>query len=92
MMPALRPSRFSTSILTGAIGLAWLLTGTTAAHAPRTQPPLPNRANELLPSWLHIRDEFRDRLEGLASSGFVENRDDLYWLTRLSLTATYYLG
>jgi hypothetical protein len=54
--------------------------------APRA--PVPNRFNELLPGWLRVRGEFRERLEGFDGLGFDETRDDLYWLSRVRLNAT----
>ncbi len=51
-----------------------------AAPAPRA--PVFNRANEHLPSWLRLRAEFRERVEGFRSIGYVEDRDDAYALTR----------
>jgi len=51
-------------------------------------PPLPNRANEVLPSWLRVRGEFRERMEGFVGGGFTDERDDLYWLSRFRLNAT----
>jgi Alginate export len=56
--------------------------------APVPRPPYPNRANELLPSWLRVRGEFRERVEGFNNSGFVEGRDDAYFLSRTRFTAT----
>jgi hypothetical protein len=59
-----------------------------AAPAPQTQPvpaarvPVFNRANEHLPSWLRVRGEFRERIEGFESGGFVDDRDDYYALSR----------
>ena len=41
-----------------------------------------------MPSWLRVRAELRERMEGFQGSGFVEGRDDLYWLTRFRLNAT----
>ena len=41
-----------------------------------------------MPSWLRLRAELRERMEGFEGAGFVEGRDDLYWLTRLRLNAT----
>jgi hypothetical protein len=55
---------------------------------PPPRPPFPNRLNEVLPPWLRVRGEFRERAEGFANAGFVEGRDDLYYLSRLRLTAT----
>jgi hypothetical protein len=53
----------------------------------RSSVPLPNRANELMPSWLRVRGEFRERFEGVRHSGFTPDRDDTYWLSRLRLNA-----
>ena len=59
-----------------------------AAPAAQTQPvpaarvPVFNRANEHLPSWLRVRGEFRERIEGFESGGFVDDRDDYYSLSR----------
>jgi hypothetical protein len=50
--------------------------------------PIVNRANEQLPSWLRVRGEFRERIEGFQSLGFVEGRDDEYALSRVRLNAT----
>jgi hypothetical protein len=55
--------------------------------APPAKAPLPNRLNEVLPSWLRVRSEFRERMEGFENSGFVDTRDDLYWLTRVRINA-----
>ncbi len=56
--------------------------------APANRPPFPNRANEVMPSWLRLRGEFRERVEGFSNSGFVDERDDAYFLSRVRLTAT----
>jgi hypothetical protein len=53
-----------------------------------TRPPVLNRANELMPSWLRIRGEFRERIEGFDGAGFVDDRSDLYYLSRVRLNAT----
>jgi hypothetical protein len=55
---------------------------------PPKRPPFPNRANEVMPSWLRLRAEFRERAEGFDNSGFVESRDDLYYLSRFRFTAS----
>jgi hypothetical protein len=55
--------------------------------APK-RPPFPNRANELMPSWLRLRGEFRERIEGFDNAGFTPGRDDAYFLSRLRFTAT----
>ena len=46
------------------------------------RPPVFNRANEVLPSWLRVRGEFRERFEGFENSNFIEGRDDAYALSR----------
>lgn len=51
--------------------------------------PVPNRLNRVLPPWVRLRAEFRERMEGSDNAGFVSNRDDLYWLSRLRLNATF---
>ena len=57
----------------------------SSAQAPIArppQPPIPNRFNELTPSWLTVRGEFRDRMEGGTNIGYTQGRDDIYWLNR----------
>jgi hypothetical protein len=51
------------------------------------KPPLPNRANEVLPEWLRLRGEFRLRSEGFDGGGFDDAREDLYWLSRFRISA-----
>ena len=53
-----------------------------AQPVPAARVPVFNRANEHLPSWLRVRGEFRERIEGFESGGFVDDRDDYYALTR----------
>ena len=55
---------------------------------PAPRPPVLNRANDLLPAWLRVRGEFRERMEGFDGLGFTETREDLYYLSRLRLNAT----
>jgi hypothetical protein len=50
--------------------------------------PIVNRANDALPSWLRVRGEFRERVEGFTGAGFTDGRDDLYYLSRFRLNAT----
>jgi hypothetical protein len=40
-----------------------------------------------MPDWLRVRGEFRERIEGLNNAGFVDDRDDAYFLSRVRLTA-----
>lgn len=56
--------------------------------APKNRPPLPNRFNEVLPPWLRVRGEFRERAEGFVNAGFVDGRDDIYYLSRFRFNAT----
>jgi hypothetical protein len=56
-------------------------------QAAPPRPPLPNRANELLPAWLRVRGEFRERVEGVEGAGFAAGRDDAYSLSRVRLDA-----
>jgi hypothetical protein len=55
---------------------------------PGPKPPFPNRANSVMPSWLRVRGEFRERVEGFENSGFTPDRDDSYALSRVRLNAT----
>ncbi len=52
------------------------------------KPPLPNRLNSVMPKWLRVRGEFRERAEGFQNSGFNDTRDDLYYLSRIRFNAT----
>ncbi len=63
-------------------------TPTQAQSAPAPKPPVPNRLNNVLPAWIRVRGEFRERAEGFKSLGFVPDRDDSYLLTRFRLNAT----
>jgi hypothetical protein len=70
-----------------------LVCGRASAQPPAVPqvgevPPFPNRVNELMPGWLKVRGEFRERFEGIENAGFVEGRDDSYWLSRFRLNAT----
>jgi len=62
----------------------------TTPTAPATPPrlPLPNRLNTVLPAWLRVRGEFRERFEGFENLGFNSTRDDTYWLSRFRVGAT----
>jgi hypothetical protein len=57
-----------------------------APAAPRA--PVFNRVNEVMPAWLRVRGEFRERVEGFDGAGFIADRQDLYYLTRVRLNAT----
>ena len=76
---------------TGVPVVAQSLAQTSAqatAAVPPPGSPLPNRVNNVLPAWLKLRGELRERMEGFENLGFVDGRDDLYWLSRLRLGAT----
>jgi hypothetical protein len=60
----------------------------TSQANPIVKPPLPNRANDVLPPWLRLRGEFRERFEGFTGGGFVAGRDDTYSLSRFRINAT----
>lgn len=59
-----------------------------AQASPAPRPPFPNRLNTVLPAWLRMRGEFRERVEGFEGLGFNGSRDDLYYLSRLRINAT----
>ena len=63
-------------------------TAPPAPVQPASRPPFPNRANSVMPSWLRVRGEFRERVEGFENSGFTADRDDAYALSRVRLNAT----
>jgi hypothetical protein len=42
-----------------------------------------------MPSWVRIGVEHRGRLEGPIGTGFVADREDLYWLNRFRVTARF---
>lgn len=56
--------------------------------APASKPPFPNRLNTVLPSWIRLRGEFRERVEGFDGAGFNGTREDLYYLSRLRFNTT----
>ena len=85
-----RPDRlFAEQAATPPASIAAEQSQTAAAQPAATpRPPFPNRANDVLPAWLRVRAEFRERVEGFANGGFVDTRDDLYYLSRIRLNAT----
>lgn len=63
--------------------------------APPDRPPVPNRLNEVMPAWLRVRGEFRERVEGFDNAGFNPTRDDMYFLSRFrfnAATTSKYIG
>jgi hypothetical protein len=56
--------------------------------APGAKPPFPNRFNSMLPAWMRVRGEFRERMEGVDGAGFNSTREDLYWLSRFRFNTT----
>lgn len=55
---------------------------------PAARAPLPNRFNNVLPTWLRVRGEFRERMEGTSNASYVSGRDDLFWLSRFRFNTT----
>jgi hypothetical protein len=72
------------------------VTQPTPARPSPPRPPVFNRANEVMPSWLRVRGEFRERIEGFDNANFIEGRDDTYALTRfrfnVAVTANRHLS
>jgi hypothetical protein len=57
---------------------------------PPAQQPSPTAFGNLdLPAWIRIGVEHRGRLEGFTGAGFTDDRDDLYWLNRVRVTARF---
>jgi Alginate export len=90
---------FGAVVLTGLPAIAFAqapsdstATAQTATPAAQIQQaptlPFPNRVNTVLPAWLRVRGEFRERFEGFDNGSFIDGRDDYYALTRLRLNAT----
>ncbi len=52
------------------------------------QPPLPNRLNQVLPPWIRLRAELRERFEDADNIAFATDRDDAFWLSRVRVNAT----
>ena len=72
--------------------LAALISSSTfvsAQTSPPAQPPPAAFVNLDLPSWMRLGVEHRGRLEGFSGAGFAENREDLYWLNRVRVTARF---
>lgn len=59
-----------------------------SAQPPAARPPVQNRANEVLPAWIRVRAEFRERMERADAIGYVADRRDTFWLSRLRLNTT----
>jgi hypothetical protein len=86
-MGSQRSSRLLTCLLfLSALNVSRL----AAAQTPPAEPAVPivNRVNELLPSWLNVRGEFRERMEGFSGANYVADREDLYYLSRFRFNAT----
>lgn len=88
-------ARVSSALFAGAVCVAVVAPtvplsaqGAPPAASPAAKPPAINRVNEVLPSWLRVRGEFRERMEGFDGLGFNAAREDLYYLSRLRLNAT----
>jgi hypothetical protein len=89
LLLALRMRRILSIVAVVAAASSAELTAQQAEQQPpiRTTAPFPNRANEVMPSWLRLRGEFRERFEGFTHAAFTPSRDDTYWLSRLRLNA-----
>ena len=59
-----------------------------AARRRRREAAVSNRANELLPPWLRVRGEFRERFEGFENLGFTDGARRHLLLTRFRFNAT----
>jgi hypothetical protein len=86
------PSASSTAAAQSAVVAAQPAPAQSAQAAPQATPaaprlPLPNRVNSTLPSWLRVRGEFRERMEGVENLTFNDSRDDTYWLSRFRFNA-----
>lgn len=57
-----------------------------AAASPAV--PVFNRVNQSLPSWLRVRGELRERMEGFDNFAYTSGRDTTFFLTRVRLQAT----
>jgi hypothetical protein len=57
------------------------------AQQPTPPTPLPLGVDGQLASWLHVRGEFRTRIEGFSGGAFADNVDG-YWMDRFRLNAT----
>jgi hypothetical protein len=94
-LPALVLLVFATFLIAPAVALAQQpapapqqAPAPGAQIAPAPTPPVVNRFNELLPTWLRVRGEFRERMEGFDGAGFDATREDLYYLSRFRFNAT----
>ena len=86
------PSASATAAAQSAVVAAQPAPAQSAQAAPQATPaaprlPLPNRVNSTLPSWLRVRGEFRERMEGVENLTFNDSRDDTYWLSRFRFNA-----
>jgi hypothetical protein len=68
------------------LGLVLGAIGSAEAQTPSTPKAL--GADGQLATWLHVRSEFRARVEGFTGSGFTRGQDDAYWMDRFRVNAT----
>jgi hypothetical protein len=66
-----------------------LLTLASLSTPAWAQTPPTAFANIALPTWMRIGVEHRGRLEGFTGAGFADDREDLYWLNRVRVTARF---
>ena len=90
LLPASAARAQSQPSTAAAVATAAAAVQQPAAPQPAALPkaPIPNRLNEVLPTWLRVRGEFRERVEGFDSLGFTPDRDDTYSLSRFRVNAT----
>ena len=69
------------------LGVLCGLPASVEAQAQVEPPPVPLGLNGQLKPWLHVRGEFRSRIEGFTGGGFADT-EDAYWMDRFRLNAT----
>jgi len=73
-------------LVVGASALPGAAQQAADVQAPATAAQAPAR-RDLLPSWLRLRGEFRERVEGMSGAGFTGGRDDAWFLSRFRVDA-----
>jgi hypothetical protein len=76
-------------VLLALVSLSAPASAQTPPASPSAQQPPTAFANITLPSWMRMGVEHRGRLEGFTGAGFADNREDLYWLNRVRVTAKF---
>ncbi len=65
---------------------------TADVQGPVTPAGAQSPARPTLPSWLRLRGEFRERIEGVSGAGFTSGRDDAWFLSRFRVDAAVATG